>query len=105
VNTYTLVYRSTARNRTVTDQAALMISTAPIAPALAIWQLAGLDLVSDTPSTSAPQAIRTVVLQDAVGGGFMTPGTPMAEFLTNFLTGSIAQGIVAPVTADPVSVT
>ena len=103
MNTYTLVYRSTARNLGVATQAALMKSSAPIF--MDTYTEAGLDFVSDTASDVDPTALRTVVFQDSVTPGSMPAGAPMAQYLTNTLTGSIADGIKAPVTADPVAVT
>ena len=103
--TYTLVYKSIPRNLSGTTQAALMKSSAPLDGYLGPWAVAGLDFVSDTPSVSGVNAVRTVVVADAGTPGAIPPGQSMVEFLTNILTGSIATGIVTPVTADPVVAT
>lgn len=103
MNTYTLAYHSVARNLAASDQAALMKSSAPIYMPTLVE--AGLAFVSDTPSTSDPIATRTIIFQDAVTPGSMPPGAPMAQYLTSFFTGQIADGIQAPVTADDVVVT
>jgi hypothetical protein len=103
VNTYTLVYKSTARNLAAAVQANLMKSAAPIyMPTLTE---AGLDFVSDVASAADPVAIRTIVFQDSVTPGSMPPGAPMAQYLTETMTGAIADGITAPVKASPVVVT
>lgn len=107
MNTYTLVYTSVARNLSQAAQAALMKSAAPIsAGVLDNLTESGLTFVSDTP-VAGPDTIagRTIVFQDSVTPGSMPPGAPMAALLTNYFTGSIAQGITAPVVAAPVVVT
>lgn len=104
MNTYTLVYTSIARNLSATAQAALMQSSAPLD--LPTYVEAGLTFVSDVATTADPEAIRTIVFQDAAPpGGSMPPGVPMAQFLTDAFTAQIADGIQAPVTAAPVAVT
>jgi len=107
MHTYTLVYTSVARNLAQAAQAALMKSAAPIsAGVLANLVESGLTFVSDTASTGAGTlALRTIVFHDSATPGSMPAGAPMAELLTNYFTGSIADGITAPVVATPVAVT
>ena len=103
MNTYTCAYHAIARNLSATALATLMKSSAPLI--VATYTEAGLTLVSDTTSVGDPVATRTIVFQDAVTPGSIPPGAPMVEYLTNTMTGAIATGIAAPVTADPVAVT
>ena len=103
MHTYTLVYHSIARNLPVIVQANLMKSSAPIY--MPTFTEAGLDFVSDTASSADPVATRTIIFQDSVTPGSMPPGAPMAQYLTSQFQGQIADGIQAPVTADPVAVT
>lgn len=105
MSTYTLVYKSTPRNLSLAAQAALMKSNAPVDPFVDVWTVMGLVLKSDTASETAPHALRTVVLEDAPGGGAIPPGQVMAKTLTKFMEGAIATGIKAPIISDPVAVT
>lgn len=107
MNTYTLIYTSIARNLSQADQAARMKSSAPIsAGVMANLTESGLTFVSDN-SALGPGTIaaRVIIFQDSPVAGSMTPGVPMADLLTNYFTGSIQDGIQAPVTALPVVVT
>lgn len=97
---YTLVYRSIAVNLSATAQATAM-QTAAIDTDT--FGLLGLVVDSDTPSTSGAQAIRTIATH-STGAGPIPDGPPLASVLTNFMTGSIATAITAPVTADAVVV-
>lgn len=103
MHTYTLAYHSIARNLEASAQAALMKTSAPIF--LPTFTEAGLTFVSDTTTNVGAVATRTIVFQDAGSPGSMPPGAPMAQYLTSQFTGAIADGIQAPVTADPVAVT
>lgn len=103
MNTYTLVYNAVARNLSATALANLMKSSSPLY--MPTFTDAGLTLVSDTTSEADPVATRTIVFQDAATPGSIPAGAPMAQYLTNTMTGAIAQGIQAPVTAAPVAVT
>lgn len=103
MNTYTLVYHSIARNLDATVQAALMKSSAPIF--MATLTEAGLTFVSDTAANVGAQCTRTIVFHDSATPGSMPAGAPMGQYLTSMFTGQIADGIEAPVTADPVAIT
>lgn len=102
MNTYTLAYHSIARNLSAAAQAALMKNGAPLF--LPTYTEAGLTFVSDTSTTADPVATRTIVFQDAGTPGSIPPGAPMAQYLTDTMTGAIATAIQAPVTADAVAV-
>jgi hypothetical protein len=107
MNTYTCIYTSVARNLSQTAQAALMVSSAPIsAGVMANLTESGLTFVSDNPALGPGTiAARIIVFQDSPVHGSMPPGVPMADLLTNMFTGSIQDGIQAPVTGFPVIVT
>jgi hypothetical protein len=105
MNTYTLVYKSTPRNLALAAQAALMKSRAPTTSFVPVWTVMGVDLISDTPTTSAPHAVRTVVLRDSATPGVIPPGQVMATTLTKFMEGAIATGIKASIISDPVAIT
>ena len=103
MNTYTLRYHSIARNLSAAAQATLMKSSAPLI--IDTFTEAGLTLVSDLTSAADPVATRTIIFQDSADEGSIPPGDAMAQYLTGTMRGTIATGIQAPVTADPVVVT
>ena len=97
---YTLKYHCVARNLSPSVQSQLMVSAAPIDTDTIT--LAGLALVSDTPSLAGAVATRTIILTDAAQG-IMPPGQPTIDLLTDLMTSQIAQALKAPVTAEPVT--
>lgn len=100
MSTYTCAYHGIARNLSSGTLAAAMKANAPLF--IDTYTEAGLTLTSDVTSTSGVKATRTITFHDSADPGSMPPGIPMAQWLTNNMTGAIETGVSAPIVADPV---